>query len=82
MQMSNSTFEAKPNSGALFANQQKHDGSRQPDYRGYVLVGDTRVQLAGWKRMSKVGAAYLSLQVDNSADDGAADGKENASAET
>jgi hypothetical protein len=45
-------------------------------------VGDTGVQLAGWKRMSKVGAAYLSLQVDNSADDGAEDGKENASAET
>ena len=40
------------------------------------------MQLAGWKRMSKVGAAYLSLQVDNSADDGAEDGKENASAET
>lgn len=78
--MSSSNFEAKANNGALFGNQQKQDGSRQPDYRGYLLVGDTRVQLAGWKRKSKAGAAYISIQVDNTADDGGDDGEENASA--
>jgi len=76
--MSNSTFEAKPNSGALFANQQKQDGSQQPDYRGYLIVGDTRVQLAGWKRKSRAGVAYVSLQVDNSATDGPDDGETGA----
>ena len=68
--MKNSSFEAKPNSGAMFPNQKKQDGSRQPDYRGYLLVGDNRVQLAGWKRKSKAGAAYLSLQIDNTVGDG------------
>ena len=67
--MSNSPFEAKPNTGGLFANEQKQVGDRQPDYRGYLMVGDTRVQLAGWKRQSKAGAPYVSLQVDKSADD-------------
>lgn len=71
--MSNSSFEAKPNSGALFANQQKAVGTRQPDYRGYLIIGDTRVQLAGWKRKSKAGAAYVSIQVDNAAEGGGDD---------
>lgn len=70
--MTNSNYEAKPNTGALFANQQKEAGSRQPDYRGYLIVGDARrVQLAGWKRKSKAGATYVSIQIDNSADVGA-----------
>jgi uncharacterized protein (DUF736 family) len=78
--MSNSSFEAKPNTGALFANEQKQSGSRQPDYRGYLLVGDARVQLAGWKRKSKAGAAYVSIKADTAADEGADDGEEGANA--
>lgn len=78
--MSNSNFEAKTNSGALFPNPKKQDGSRQPDYRGYLLVGDNRVQLAGWKRKSKAGAAYVSIQVDSTPDDDNDEGKEDASA--
>lgn len=78
--MSNSTFEAKPSTGALFVNRQKKIGSRQPDYRGYLVVGDTRTQLAGWKRKSKAGAPYVSLQVDNSATDDANDDENGATA--
>lgn len=79
--MSNSSFEAKPNTGALFANQQKQDGSRRPDYRGYLLLGEMRVQLAGWKRKSKAGSEYVSIQVDNAAGEGGGDnGSDTASA--
>ena len=78
--MSNSNFEARVNSGALFANVQKQDGSRQPDYRGYLLVGEVRVQLAGWKRTSKSGGSYVSIQVDDAAENTSGDGTETASA--
>lgn len=62
--MSDTPFEARANSGALFANKTKTTGSKQPDYKGYVLINQTRVQIAAWKRSSKDGAPYLSIQVD------------------
>ena len=65
-------YEAKPNTGALFANTvKKHE--KAPDYRGdFVLdlrsveVKDNMVtiKLSGWKKTSSKGSTFLSLSLD------------------
>jgi uncharacterized protein (DUF736 family) len=63
-------FETKPNSGALFSVKSKTNAN-QPDYRGDVLIdlstfkqenGKIMVALSGWKKTSKNGNVFLSLQ--------------------
>jgi uncharacterized protein (DUF736 family) len=65
-------FEAKPNTGALFANTvKKHE--KAPDYRGDFLL-DIRslevkdnmvtIKLSGWKKTSSKGSTFLSLSLD------------------
>ena len=62
-------FEAKPNSGSLFANKSKAKPN-SPDYSGDILIdirafevvdNTIKVRLAGWKKVSKTGKQFLSL---------------------
>lgn len=46
-------------SGAMFPNTKTSEKS--PDLRGSVKVGGVDYEVAGWKRKSKNGLAYLSL---------------------
>jgi hypothetical protein len=53
----------KDNSGALFKNSKKDEGSpNQPDYTGDLLYNGERLRLAGWVRESARGK-FLSLSV-------------------
>jgi len=63
-------FDSKPNNGALFSVKSKTNAN-QPDYRGDVLIdlstfkqenGMIMVSLSGWKKTSKNGNVFLSLQ--------------------
>jgi uncharacterized protein (DUF736 family) len=51
------------NRGAMFRNDRKKEGSKEPDYRGTLNVAGTDYELAGWKRTSKKGVAFLSLTI-------------------
>jgi uncharacterized protein (DUF736 family) len=51
------------NRGALFINEKKEEGSKQPDYTGTINVDGRDLRLSGWKRESKQGKKYLSLSV-------------------
>ena len=53
------------NSGRLFKNDKKPEGSNQPDYRGEINVDGTEKQLAAWIRTSKNGLTYMSLEVSD-----------------
>ena len=57
-------YEVKEGQGALFINDKKETGTNQPDLRGYLQLAGERVQLAGWKKKSKAGQTYTSLQID------------------
>ena len=53
-------FEPKDGSGALFKNGKKEEGSKQPDYRGEVMLGGVVYELAGWVKNTGKGP-FLSL---------------------
>lgn len=67
-------FEQKPNTGALFANNEKK-GERSPDFMGNVFLDKTflieqahksegplvKIAVSAWKSQSKNGLKYLSL---------------------
>jgi hypothetical protein len=70
-------YTPREDSGALFINTKKVAGSKQPDYQGDLALSADLVKhlqatltagkvptlrLAGWKRVSKGGTAWLSLQ--------------------
>lgn len=55
-------YEPKEGSGALFKNNKKEEGSKQPDYRGDVLLGGVMYEIAGWIKNSGKGP-FLSLNV-------------------
>jgi uncharacterized protein (DUF736 family) len=63
-------FETKDGQGALFNNQEKVVGSKQPDLRGYLQLGDEKIQIAGWKKKSKAGSEYISLLRDDKMGEG------------
>ena len=46
--------------GALFVNKEKKS-EKSPDYTGSCEIGGVEYRLAGWKRTSKAGLAYLSI---------------------
>ena len=52
-------MENKELSGAMFPNTKTTEKS--PDLRGSVKVGGIDYEVAGWKRKSKNGLAYISL---------------------
>jgi len=51
------------NRGALFVNENKEEGSKQPDYSGTLNVEGKEYRLAGWKRESKGGKKFLSVSI-------------------
>ena len=68
-------FQAKPDSGSLFATQSKKT-PKSPDYFGTIHLnmkdmtniriedGITVVKISGWKKVAKNGKTFLSLAVD------------------
>ena len=50
------------NTGALFKNERKPAGSKQPDYRGKVNVDGRDLELAGWVREVRSGK-FISLKI-------------------
>lgn len=56
-----SKFEQKDQSGALFRNERKEEGSNQPDYTGNGKVNGQEVAISAWLKTSKGGKKYLSL---------------------
>ena len=50
------------NSGALFRNDKKEPGSKQPDYTGKINVNGKDLQLAAWLREGSKGK-FFSLKV-------------------
>ena len=51
----------KNNSGALFKNDKKKT-EKQPDFTGEIVIEDKKFRLAGWKRVSPKGTAFISLK--------------------
>ena len=46
--------------GVLFPNKDKKS-DKHPDYKGSVNIEGTEYDLAGWKKVSKKGAQFLSM---------------------
>lgn len=57
-------YEQRPNSGILFKNDRKKEGSKQPDWKGNLNINGVTVELAAWEREGKRGV-FLSLKVDS-----------------
>jgi hypothetical protein len=53
-------FEQRENSGVLFKNDKKEEGSKQPDYRGEANVFGDSVEVAGWLKEGAKGR-FISL---------------------
>lgn len=53
-------YEHKEGQGSLFANEKKND--RQPDYRGTIMIKGVVYEIVGWRKTSKNGMTYMSLQ--------------------
>jgi hypothetical protein len=68
-------YQAKPDSGSLFATQSKKT-PKSPDYFGTIHLnmkdmtnikiedGITVVKISGWKKVAKNGKTFLSIAVD------------------
>lgn len=67
------------NSGVMFKNTKKTDGSKQPDYNGSVVIGndllgyiaeeigsgrEARLEFAGWIRASAKGTSFVSMKLN------------------
>jgi len=55
-------FEIKDMSGSLFINNKK-DKETQPDFTGSIKIEGKEYRLSGWRKQSKNGLDYTSLQV-------------------
>ena len=51
----------KNNSGNLFKNSFKEEGSKQPDYKGEVMVDGVVMKASLWLNKDKNGQTYLGL---------------------
>lgn len=57
-----SNYQNKPGFGALFHNDKKPEGSKQPDYRGEMkLLNGEDIELAIWIKLDKSNKKYLSI---------------------
>lgn len=52
----------KPNTGALFKNEQKKV-ENSPDYMGRVNINGHEMYLSGWIKVSQAGKTYMSLSL-------------------
>ena len=55
-------FELKEGQGSFFRNDKKPEGSKQPDYRGDLMLDGTLMEIAGWIKEGKNGK-WMSLSV-------------------
>lgn len=55
-------FELKEGQGTLFKNARKEEGSKQPDYRGELMMDGTLLEVAGWLKDGAKGK-WMSLSV-------------------
>ena len=69
----------KDNSGNLFKNSFKEEGSKQPDFKGDVMVGGEVIKASAWINKDKNGNHYIGLQFQSAAD-AAKYSKENSNA--
>lgn len=53
----------KTNRGAIFVNDKKQEGSKQPDRTGSLNVDGVEYFLDGWLKKSNSGQAFMSLSV-------------------
>lgn len=51
------------NSGALFKNDDKREGKKDPDYKGSVNVDGVDYWVSSWINTSKAGQKYMSLKL-------------------
>ena len=57
-----SKYENKPGWGALFHNDKKPEGSKQPDYRGSLkLLSGEEIELAIWIKLDRNNKKFLSI---------------------
>ena len=69
----------KNNSGNLFKNSFKEEGSKQPDYKGEVMVDGVVMKASLWLNKDKNGQTYFGLGFQ-SMEDAAKYSKESSSA--
>ena len=55
-------FELKEGQGTLFKNKLKDEGSKQPDYRGELMMDGTLMEVAAWIKEGAKGK-WMSLSV-------------------
>lgn len=48
--------------GAIFVNEKKTEGSKQPDRTGVCEIDGKKYEIAGWVQKSKEGKTFLSLR--------------------
>jgi hypothetical protein len=54
-------FEQKPNTGALFKNDDRTEENQQPHYRGSFNVDGREFWLSAWLQTSQGGKRYMAL---------------------
>jgi hypothetical protein len=47
--------------GALFFNKHKQEGDRRPDFTGKGKIFGRDIEIAGWSKIAKSGAKYMSI---------------------
>jgi len=52
---------SRDNSGNLFKNTYKEEGSKQPDYKGNVMINGVVMAVSGWVNNDKNGNPYFGL---------------------
>lgn len=68
--------------GALFKNDKKREGKKDPDYKGQCEVNGEEFWLSAWLQKSKAGDTYMSLRLNPKEDQGAQKRIEKMPAET
>jgi hypothetical protein len=56
-------YGPRNNSGVMFPNSRKPAGSKQPEWRGEVMIHGAVFEIAGWVREAKNGRKFLALNV-------------------